>query len=406
MRRLALLLVLAFVVGASKIDVRIISSYSTPAQSPAYNAFMTFLQNNPDLRQYFGVPNFGLALTAPPNAKETKGLLLMFDTKATTGNVTQDKILAKQYVKNVILTALQEGMRVAIVASPKSSLGQLVLYYLGIVIPTKVVVIGNKSAVVPACNQGVKPLAVPQELHPIYSGVRILPGSCCMVPFVPDVVAPVSLGQGGKYCVIIRLTKLSDEMIILSWNGIYRDISSNPNVQRLMRNVILYLAFKLPAKYPKKPFTVTVTKTVTTTKVTTVTNNVTVIMSTTSWLTTTVYRTVTTTLLSTITKFVTTTLTQLSTVYNTITSYATITKTVTLTTTVISNVTVTTVSTITTTLYKTIYNTVTTTLTKYKTDMKTAAGAAIGGIILGLVIALALRGMGSRPKRSALTEEW
>ncbi len=406
MRRLALLLVLSFILGATQIDVRIISSYSTPAQSPAYNAFMNFLQSNPDLKQYFGVPNFGLALTTPPNAKQTKGLLLMFDTRATTGNITQDKILARQYVHDVILTALQEGMRVAIITSPKSSLGQLVLTYLGIIIPTKVVVVGNESIVVPACNPGVKPLSVPQELHPIYKGVQVLPGACCMVPFVPDVVAPVSLGQGGKYCVIIRLTKLSDEMIILSWNGIYRDISSNPNVQKLLRNVVLYLAFKLQAKYPKTPYTVTVTKTITTTSVTTVTNNITVILSTTSWLTTTVYRTLTTTLFSTLTQFLTSTLTQTKTLYKTITSYITLTKSITTTITTTSNITITTVSKVTTTLYKTLYNTITTTVTKVKTDIKTAAGAAIGGIILGIVLALAIRGAGSKPKRTSLAEEW
>ncbi len=392
MRRIALLVTLGALLLAAKVDVRIVSSYPSPTSSPAYNAFMTFLQDNPDIREYLMPPNFGLALTTPPNPKQVTGLLLLFDERATTGNITQDKLLALQYVRDVILNALKSGLRVAIVSSPKSSLGQLVLYYLGII-------------VVPKCSPSVKPITVTKE-HPIYKGVQLLPGTCCMVPLVPDLVAPESLGMNGKYCVIIRLTKLGDEMIIMSWKDIYRDISSNPNAQQLLKNVILYLAHKIKAKYPKVPYTVTITKTVTETTTTTLINNVTIVVSTTSWLTTTIYKTVTTTLLSTIKQFVTTTLTK--TLYETVTSTVTTTKTV--TSILTSKITLTSIKTVTTTLtntiYKTLYSTVTTTVTEVKTDIKSVGGAAVGGIILGIVLALALKGMGSSRRRTALTEEW
>jgi hypothetical protein len=354
-----------------------------------------------------GQPSVGIALTNAPNPNAYSGVLLIFDANATTGNVTQDKALGKAYVEDVILPAIESGMRVALIVDPNSSIGQATLFYLGIMIPVNFVSTPKGIVAVPACAKNVKPVIPPKD-YPIYNGVNALPGACCMVPIVPDVVAPVSVGSNGKYCVVVRLTKLGDEMIIMSWNGIFRDISSNPSVQTMLKNVILYLAKELPAKYPKTPYTVTKTVTETTTYTTTLINNVTVVMTVTSTATTTLTltKTVTTTLYKTLTETLTTTLYSTVTLWRTLTTTVTefITNTTTITITSVSNVTLTVTKTITTTLFKTLYSTITTTTVEYKTDVKSVAGAAVAGIILGLIIGVAAKGAGGRKKEEI--SEW
>jgi len=257
MRKLAALLVLtAALVSAAKVDVRIVTSSPYPEGSEAYVALLSFVRAWPEALNYLPNPSdwsVGTGLTSPPNPRAFSGILLVFDNDASTGNITRDKELANAYVNNVILPAIKDRIRVALVVGPKSTLGQLVLYKLGLIIPTVPKNVSGRLVAAPSCAEGVRPLR-PASAHPIYSNVSALPSSCCMVPLVPDLIAPESVASGNRYCIVIRTSKVSDEMIILSWNGIFRDIASNPNVQKLMFNVIKYQggAREVPLRAPNR----------------------------------------------------------------------------------------------------------------------------------------------------------
>jgi len=417
MRRTLTLLLIIAIAFAAKVDVRIVTTSPNPQESQAYVALLTFVKERPQALAYVPSPSqwsVGAAVTSPPNPKVFKGILLVFDNDASTGNITRDKQLANAYVYNVILPALENGMRVALIVGPYSNIGQLVLYRLGLLIPTVPVNESGKFVPAPSCLSGVKPLQPSPELHQIYSNISALPASCCMVPIVPDVVAPASLGAKGKYCVVIRLTKLGDEIVIMSWKGIFRDISTNPNVQELLLNTLKYLAGYMPAKYPKTPYTVTKTVTTTTATTVTLTNNVTIIMTYTTTSTVTVSTTVTqiytttltTTIFMTITKYINMTKVLTTTLYNTITS--TVTQVV--TTTINNTVTYTTtlLSTVVTTLTKTVFNTVTTTTTIVKKEANAAmiGGAFVGGLIVGIIVIAIVTGRSSRGKAKSALEEW
>ena len=399
------LLMFSIVVHAGKIDIRVVSS-NTPDKSVAYTSIQAFVNMlwNSNITTWKSIitrpPQFGLTLTSVPNPKEYTGLLLVFDQNATTGNPVLDREIANAYVNQVILPALKSGMRVAIIASPYLAnpkngdwIGSIVLSKLGIVIGKCV-------------NNGT--LRINSSSHPIFRGVTELPGHCCLVPVVPDVVAPESLGNGKTYCVVLRVTKWSDEMVIASWRGIFSNITNDKQTQKLMKNIILYLAKELPSKYPSvkvvyKVSTTTVTavhnvtKTVTetVTKTQTVTNTTTVYKTLTTTVTKTVSTTLTTTriILQTIINTLTTTVTK--TLYSTVTKTLTSTVTTTLTTTYTEtlNLTTTISSTITKTLYRTM--TVTTTSIKEVTNYVLVAAALIVGIILALgAFALVGRGGG------------
>ncbi|NPA84890.1 MAG: hypothetical protein GXO07_02660 [Crenarchaeota archaeon] len=409
-RAIALLLMIGLVFA--KVDVRVVTTDQNPQQSQAYVALVTFVKERPEALKYVPPPSqwsVGPAVTSPPNPDEFNGVLLVFDNKATTGNITRDKILAKTYVNKVIIPALKDGMRVALIVGPYSDIGQQVLLRLGLFVPT--VLVNETGRIEPACLSGVKPIQPNPADHPIYSNISALPSSCCMVPLVPDVVGDGSLGSRGKYCVVLRLTKLGDEVIIMSWKGIFRDISTNPNVQELLLNVLKYLDGAYPARYPKKPYTVTVTTTATVTTTTTITNNITIIMTTTSTYTTTVITTstVTTTVTETLTKVITSyinvTKTVTTTLYNTVTTTVTDVVTTTINNTITLTSTLTT--TVTTTLLKTFYSTITTTTTvvKREANVTMLAGALLAGLIAGAAAIAVLMNRGGRSSRSPL-EEW
>ncbi|UXD22112.1 hypothetical protein IPA_01740 [Ignicoccus pacificus DSM 13166] len=412
-RALALIALALILVHAGKVDVRVISS-NTQDNSVAYSAISAFVnmlwkQNSTWSKIITRPPQFGLTLTAPPNPQNFTGILLVFDNNATTGNPYKDREIAEAYVNNVIIPAIKAGMRVAIIASPyigSPTTGD----YIGSIVLTKL----GFAPFTGKCNN-VTRININQALHPIFKGVNALPGGCCLVPVVLDVIAPSSVGANGKYCVAIRVTKWSDEMIIMSWKGIFNTIAQDPNVQALMKNVLLYLAGELPAKYPKKEV---IYKTVTTT--TTVTHNVTQTVTTTVTQTvtntTTVYKTLTQTVTTTITNTTTLTTTRviIQTIISTITStfsttlYSTVTTTVTQTVTSFVTTTLTSVqtvtATVTTTLIRTFYSTVTTTLVKETTNYVMAAAALIIGLIIAFAVTAAMgRGGG---KSESTSVEW
>ncbi len=417
MKKLVIVLALAVLLSAGRVDIRVVTS-STPDNSLAYAAISGLIHNlenqNATWNQIITKPpQVGLTLTAVPNPKNYTGILLVFDQNATTGDPVQDKKIADSYVYDVILPAIKSGMRVAIVVSPHLTnklndgdyIGQAVLARLGLILAGK-----------NCCT--AREIEVNSNLHPIYNGISSLPGRCCIIPIVPDVVAPASLGKDGKYCVVIRVTKWGDEMIIMGWKGILVNITSDSQTQQLMKNVLLYLAKELPAKYPKIK---TVYKTVTTTVVNnvTTTETVTSTVTQTQTVTTTLYSTVTTTVTQTLTKTVTETVsttklivqTIISTVTNTVTTtlYSTVTTTVfqTLTSTVTTTLTTTynITSTVTTTLTKTLFNTVTTTVTKEVTNYVFTAAAFIIGLIIAFAASAALsRGGGGKSESTSI--EW
>ena len=416
MRKALVLILMIGIVFAAKVDVRIVTTSPNPQASQAYVALWTFVRERPEALNYVPPPSqwsIGPAVTSAPNPKAFSGLLLVFDNQASTGNITRDKQLANAYVYNVILPALKNGMRVALIVGPYSNIGQLVLYRLGLLIPTVPTNESGKLVAVPACLSGVKPIQPMPGLHPIYSNISALPAACCMVPVVPDVVAPASLGLKGKYCVVVRLTKIGDEMVIMSWKGIFRDISTNPNVQELLLNTLKYLAGVYPARYPKTPYTVTSTVTTTVTTTTTLVNNVTIIMTYTTTITNTVSTTVTetttvtSTVLSTVTKYINVTKTLTTTLLSTVTTTVTNVVTTTINNTVTYTTTLT--KTLTKTLVKTIFNTITTTTTvvKKEANVTMLGGAFVGGLIVGIIVIAVLMGRsgGSKSKGGAL-EEW
>jgi len=411
------LLMLGIIVHAGKVDIRVVSS-NLQDRSVAFTAIQAFVKMLQNSNSTFWKsiitkpPQFGLTLTSVPNPKEYTGILLVFDQNATTGDPVKDREIATAYVNQVILPALKSGMRVAIIASPYLAdvkngdwIGSIVLSKLGIVIGK--------------CSK-TSPIEVNATLHPIYKGVTKLPGHCCMVPAVPDVVAPESIGNGNAYCVIIRVNKWSDEMVIASWKGIFADLTGDAQTQKFAENVLLYLAKELPAKYPKVEVRVierTVTTTVT--MVHNITKTVTETMTTTRTVTnsTTIYRTLTTTLTETVTQTLTTTRIIIQTIISTITTtvpttiFKTLTSTVTTTLTTTFNTTYTETlnitKTITTTLTRTVYSTLTVTTTSIKevTNYVLAAAALIIGIIIALgASALVGRGGGKGGESSSI--EW
>ncbi|ALU12591.1 hypothetical protein EYM_05520 [Ignicoccus islandicus DSM 13165] len=408
---LSLLLITTLYAG--KVDIRIISS--NPIDTSL--AWSSIAGTVNDLISKGGVwaeiltkpqpQQFGLSLTSAPNPEAYSGILLVFDQNATTGNPELDNKIATAYVDQVIVPALKAGMRVAIIASPYMNdtdtgdyIGSIVLTRLGF----------YKLG---AC-EAKKPILVSPK-HPIFQGVSQLPGGCCLIPLVKDVIAlNESLGRTA-YCVAIRVTKWSDEMVIMSWRGILSDISTDPNAQKLFENVLLYLAGKLPSKYPKKEF---IYETVTTTLnlTTTVTNTVTETVTRTETLTQTLTYTTTKLIINnvTFTNFITTTVfstlttTQLvfQTIVNTVTekvtSLITSTSTVTETLTITNNVTLT--NTLTKTLYKTIVNTVTETITKTVTDYTVTIGAFVIGLVIAIAVAAAVTGRGGGEEKGKSLE--
>ena len=403
-------LTLIGIVYAGKVDIRIVSSNpidSSLAWSSVAGTINNLIAKGGIWSEILTKPQpqqFGLSLTSAPNPKEYNGILIVFDQNATTGNPELDKEIAEAYIDQVILPALKAGMRVAIIASPYFSgnegdyIGSIVLTRLGF----------YKLG---ACAKR-EPILVSAK-HPIYQGVAKLPGGCCLIPLVKDVIAlNVSLGKG-TYCVAIRVTKWSDEMVIMSWKGILSDISTDPNVKRLFENVLLYLAGKLPSMYPKKEvvyktvtttlnFTKTLTNTVTETTTVTETKVQTLTYTTTHLIINNI--TFTTFVTKTIFSTITTTQIVFQTIVNTVTekvtSFLTTTVTETLTKTLTSNVTVTNFV----TKYRTLVNTVTKTLTKNVTDYTVTIGAFVIGVVIAIAVAAVLSGRGGEEKGKSV--EW